>query len=95
MSEPSRDHETTPSARHFTRVLESVDPATSSADGMLRDAICDFVRDLKAEGAPPERVLVTVKDVIAAADSGRDTEQQRRFVQQVITWCIEAYYGLN
>jgi hypothetical protein len=86
MSELSRIPESTVSARRLIHLLESVALGNSPDEDVVCEAICAFVRELKAEGSAPERVLVTVKDVIAAADTNRDSDQQRRFLQQVITW---------
>ena len=93
MSEANGIPESRVSARRLIHVLESVALDISADDEVVREASCTFVRELKAEGSAPERVLVDVKNVIAAADTNHDSDQQRRFLQQVITWCIEEYYG--
>ena len=92
MSEPHLSEYPTPSASRLTRVLEASARDTAGENGEIREAVCDFVRELKARGLAPERVLVSVKNVIAAADGGEEGEEQRRFLQQLITWCIEEYY---
>lgn len=58
----------------------------------LRDAVCDCVAQLKAQGMPPERVLARMKglarETVAAGTSRRDAEER---VAQVAQWCIRAY----
>jgi hypothetical protein len=62
----------------------------------VRDAACDYVRELRERSLPPERVLVHIKEMLRTLP-GRDDddEEQRHLVRQVITWCIEAYYGAS
>ncbi|MFN2567396.1 MAG: hypothetical protein ABR499_20560 [Gemmatimonadaceae bacterium] len=69
----------------------------------LRDAVCAYVRDLKARGYPPERVLVAVKTL--AADAGlrrtawadRDSKSvhqspEDEIMDRVVAWCIEEFF---
>ena len=92
MSQPYYSSDASPAERRLIRVLESDAPDSTGMSDQVREAICDFVRELKTQGLAPERVLVSVKTVIAAASATRDTEEQRRFLQQAISWCIEEYY---
>jgi hypothetical protein len=81
-------------ADRFVRALESSPHVgTFSPPDALRSAINDFVDELKTQGSPPERVLINVKRVVFEAHpvSSHD-EDYLRFLQHVITWCIEAYY---
>lgn len=68
--------------------------ASRSATTELRDAACDYVRELRERSLPPERVLVHVKSMLGTLPDRRDDrdEEQRDLLRQVITWCIEAYY---
>ena len=68
----------------------------------LRDTVCDYVRELKDRGHPPERVLALVKALLAeagikktgpladrgSAALGPETE----IVERVVAWCIEEYF---
>jgi hypothetical protein len=68
----------------------------------LRETVCDYVRELKDRGYPPERVLIVVKALLAeagikktgrladwgSATLGRETE----IVERVVAWCIEEYF---
>ena len=63
----------------------------------LRDAIREQVLHLRSQGEPPERVLVEIKrelqeaQVRTAAPRG-DEPALRALTDQVVRWCIEAYY---
>lgn len=85
-------HEGLPAVQTLKRVLEARTPQDSTRTDVLREAICDFVRELKGRELPPERVLVIVKGVVSAARLDDDWDAQRRLLQQVITWCIDEYY---
>lgn len=72
--------------------------AMSPAVGKLSDAVSVLVQYLKQRGDPPERVVIEVKRVVRTAY--RDAPfpldpNTRRLVDHVITWAIEAYYGVR
>jgi hypothetical protein len=72
--------------------------AVTPAVGKLSDAVSVLVQYLKRRGDPPERVVIEVKQVVRAAY--RDAQfpldpDTRRLVDNVITWAIEAYYGVR
>jgi len=72
--------------------------AVTPAVGKLSDAVSVLVQYLKRRGDPPERVVIEVKQVVRAAY--RDAQfpldpDTRRLVDNVITWAIEAYYGVK
>jgi len=78
----------------LARVLNA--PTTdqyASAAAELREAVCDCVAQLKAQGVPPERVLARMKalarETVAADTPRRDAEER---VARVAQWCIRAYY---
>lgn len=82
-------------ARRLSRVLQQEPITNPMPSAEARVAICDLVRDLKGAGLPPERVLIRVKQVVAGAWSehrSRESDYEQRFLQQLITWCIEEYY---
>ena len=74
-------------AAHFhTRLLDT---------GELEAAVCGYVDALRDEGAPPERMLIAVKRLIARSRApgwGAETDEQRALTEQVIACCIEEYY---
>jgi hypothetical protein len=78
----------------LARVLDA--PTTNqyaSTAAELREAVCDCVAQLRAQGVPPERVLARLKaltrETIAAGTPRREAEER---VARVAQWCIRAYY---
>src|SRR5438270_2899584 len=68
----------------------------------LRQRVCAMVDELKAAGWPPERVIVAAKQV--SEDAGICTTlcvpsgitpmtQQDVAIANVVSWCIQRYYG--
>ncbi|HWZ60198.1 MAG TPA: hypothetical protein VNW46_14570 [Gemmatimonadaceae bacterium] len=63
----------------------------------LRDAVREQVAHLRDQGEPPERVLVEIKrelqesQVRTGVPRG-DDQAFRTLSDQVVRWCIEAYY---
>jgi hypothetical protein len=79
-------------------VLRENAGAVTPAVGKLSDAVSVLVQYLKRRGDPPERVVIEVKQVVRSAY--RDAQfpldpDTRRLVDNVITWAIEAYYGVR
>ncbi len=74
------------------RALVGASSTMSEAPG-LREAVCGYVGELKAQGDPPERVLVKLKrlvhDALPAGDSLREPST---ILGEVVTWCIDEYY---
>ena len=67
----------------------------------LREAVREYVHELKTWGYPPERVLVAVKTLVAeggirrTAWADRDeaaVHPENEIIDQVVTWCIEEYF---
>jgi hypothetical protein len=63
----------------------------------LRAAISEQVLHLRGQGEPPERVLVEIKRELQEAQTrtgvGRGDDQAlRALTDQVVRWCIQAYY---
>jgi hypothetical protein len=70
-------------ARHF-RATESE----------LRRAVCDYTALLRAADAPPEQVLVAIKQLLREVAGGMlDPEEYRQLLDRVVRWCINSYYG--
>jgi hypothetical protein len=76
---------------------------SESAAKQVRDRICDFVDAARAAGLPPERVIVEVKRLAAAAGwnqplflrtgTGRDDRDPEQVVRDIVTVCIERYFN--
>ena len=84
-----------------TRALPSSAHATREGDPLvgllaqLRAAVTRFVYQLRAEGAPPERVLVEVKRHVReamAGDGWLDPAAVQALTAEAVRWSIEAYY---
>jgi len=79
----------------FERAIEGV----SSRDELL-SAVRMLVRDLKREGQPPEKVIVTVKQACglpmvtfaADTDSGADRDQSKQISDMMVRAAIDEYY---
>jgi hypothetical protein len=74
-----------------------------AATSELREAVCAHVRELKARGYPPERMLVVVKALLAEAgirktgplaDRGSATlGPETQICECVVAWSIEEYFA--
>ncbi len=65
----------------------------------VRELVCALVDKMKAEGAPPEKVVIAVKSAVlgdralrAVPDPGQLKEAEK-VLQQALSWCIQQYYG--
>jgi len=59
----------------------------------LRDAVCEYTRECRAAGLPPERVLVAVKAAAAAVGLvHRGQGEPNQELERVVRWCISEYY---
>jgi hypothetical protein len=74
------------------RALSATDASSKAVTSETQEAICAYVDELKAQQLPPERVLVQIKELIATVEGDWSSDEQRQFLQQVILWCIQAYY---
>ena len=69
--------------------LVTVDPTRV----MLRQSVQRYTQLLKALDTPPERMLSLVKETLRQHVEYPDGEDETKaLVENVITWCIEAYY---
>jgi hypothetical protein len=76
-------------AAHAAAIAES-----QAARDRLREILCQWVRDLRHAGAPPEAMLVEVKSVVRAGSSpGASTRDLQALLDEVVPWCIDAYYA--
>jgi hypothetical protein len=64
----------------------------------LHRALVSYVRALRADGLPPERALVLVKQLaLRTVDAcigynARESDAHRQFMSDVVGQCIRAYY---
>ncbi len=80
----------------FDRATEG----TGSPDELL-SAVRVLVRDLKREGSPPEKVIVTVKQVCglpmitfaADTDAAADSSQAKQISDMMVRAAIDEYYA--
>jgi hypothetical protein len=66
----------------------------------LRAAVSEQVVHLRDQGEPPERVLVEIKRELQEAQTRTgaargDEPALRALTDQVVRWCIEAYYRVD
>ena len=61
--------------------------------------VCALVDMMKSAGAPPEKVIIAVKEAIfggttitATFNRDRLTDQEQ-LLDQAVVWCIKRYYG--
>jgi hypothetical protein len=59
----------------------------------LRAAVTAYVRHLRREGEPPQRMLVLVKDAVGdSLPTQLDQTDRRALLADVVRWSIAAYY---
>ena len=60
----------------------------------LREAVRAYVRDLRDEGQPPQRMLVLVKSAVRDSTPLRTEplEARQELTADVVRWSVEAYY---
>jgi hypothetical protein len=64
-----------------------------AARAQLRASVTAYVRCLRAEQLPPERVLVLVKSAVRDDTPPElDVADARELMEDVVRWSIEAYY---
>lgn len=57
----------------------------------LRARMCAVVDDMRADGEPPERVLIAIKRI--AGEAGVEWKTNR-FFTQLVEWCLERYFSI-
>ena len=99
-SEPADAVSLTTSERLVLSIVRAA-RASRAPTPELREAVCDYVRELKGRGQPPERVLVAVKTVIGDVGLRRQrawtlehgpTYLEDDIIERVVEWCIEEYF---
>ena len=59
----------------------------------LRASVTAYVRHLKSDGLPPERMLVLVKTTVREGlPEDLDVYEARELMEDVVRWSVEAYY---
>ena len=83
----------------FDRALrESVD-SSGGGHSLLRDAVCEFVRQARTDGHQVETVIVALKEIFAMPDRPRsaigdeDSPPPTLLARRAIGWCISEYYS--
>ena len=66
----------------------------------LKDAVCEIVDDLKANGKQPEEVIIEIRQLLLQAEistnqytSGQTNRGISGLVDKIISSCIERYYS--
>ena len=89
---PTLERDTVEALR--TALTTAVDRGSHSSE--LRDLLRTAASEARAKGIPPERLLITLKDIwyalpnIVAATS---SDVEHTLLQELISRCIEEYYS--
>ena len=83
-------HPDQPTADTAPRELESDGDELGGLRALVRAAATAYARQLRAEGASPERMLVLVK--AAAVHQGSPGFGAQELTNDIVRWSIEAYY---
>ena len=92
---------TVPAQRSFVEIAESDDLRSAIASAldaspvdeeMLRRVVWSYVGAERHAGASPGHVIMTLVDVIEAAEVTSQIERQA-LTRRVILWCVEAFFG--
>ena len=88
------------------QLVTAVLPLSSSVMDDLRAAVHAYVDDRKADGLPPEKVIVELKSIArdsgisadpfassAPADPGSPVTGTGTLLDQMVRWCIQRYYA--
>ena len=65
----------------------------------VRELVCALVDKMKADGAPPERVVIAVKlavlgdTTLRALPNSHQLTDPEKLLEQALGWCIRRYYG--
>ena len=84
----------TPAA--IRRALAAAARTRNYDDGELRAAVAQFAGDGRANGVPPERVLVAVKQVVDEfAHAGVSDWRRSIITDRFVRWAVEGYYRIE
>ena len=67
--------------------------ASTALRAELRTSVTAYVRHLRDEGVPPERMLVLVKSTLReSTPADLDALEARALMEDVVRWSVDAYY---
>ena len=78
--------------RTFASVAGHVSVLSRAETSEVHEQVCNVVRDLKAAGELPERVIVIIRH--AARDEKIDGAGDG-LLNDVVKWCIAEYFGAD
>ncbi len=61
--------------------------------GELRAMLSDYCAALRAEGMPPERMVIAIKDLASQALGPHSTLHTNALRGDLLAWAIEGYYA--
>ena len=68
--------------------------ASATLRAELRDSVTAYVRHLRDDGVPPERMLVLVKSALRESTPLElDALEARALMEDVVRWSVDAYYA--
>jgi hypothetical protein len=77
-------------------LIDASEPAVRESHALraqLQTSVTAYVRRLRADGLPSERMLVQVKSVVRDATPPElDVDEARELMEDVVRWSVEAYY---
>lgn len=99
--DPMGQHDSPIHRRVHTELTDALEKAVDHScvySPELNAALGTYVRRLHADGLPPERMLVHIKDLVYSTVQERvqpesyDHDHFRTFIADVVRRCIQAYY---
>ena len=61
----------------------------------LQAMLADYCAALRAEGVPPERMVIAIKDLAAEALGARSSLHTNALRGDLLAWAIEGYYAIG
>jgi hypothetical protein len=87
-----------PIDRLLTAALERAVDSSCAFSAELNTTLGTYVRQLRIDGLPPERMLVHIKELVYRTVQSRvdpdayNHDHFRQFIARVVQRCIQAYY---
>lgn len=97
----SHQHHPTPTRPQPADIGRAIAAAivTGGSPAELRSLVCDYVRELKRAGLPPEQALIRVKAVVGLTTvspvQGRTLLPSDSLPGQVVEWFVAEYYRVD
>ena len=80
-------------SRNRLKMTEQQLVTVAATRAMVRDSVQRYAQLMKALATPPERMLFLVKETLRQQLPHPEYEDETKaLVENVVTWCIEAYY---